>query len=672
MQVAIVFSSGELLYTLQVPISSRLNQLRSTLQTRIPNELLAYINANPQPNELPLALKLRNSPGDSPVQVYNDVRLRQVRLLTCAGEISDYQATIKAPSTFCLLRPRDIVISSYNLQGKEGKVVLNTEEEVAWGESLTSSEEREIKLVIYSIQQGFFLCSARIPDTVQSLKTRLAAITGKADIRLWQNCDLLQDKCTLQACSMHNLSHISVQVNTNLLAVVSDSRGTSALFPVTIDCKVSEIQQLASKLQRAWILASVCHEFICLFPSIPHIYKRFIVQLPEDRILTLTLKHKNTLVSVFPHLLSIGQIKAFIESQHGLPAALIALQAVGELKPWSSFSTYGVEEGDQLMLLRRLVKVGKLTISVIRKGEAKIKVALPQSASIADLKRNILNLDPAMGTNLLIMRGTEILLDELTLEQYGIVTNLTVFCGNIGEMQRILWKNGFMPPRISTSYIESEDALELFDIGQDLNKIPSSERYERYQEELKQTLSVRIITCTSVLALNVHIDCTVQVLKVNLRSRVRAKSFKLLWRGAELEEQRTLLEQGVEAGDLLLLISPGCMRITVLLPSGQTWPVVVQREGTVNALKYVVEQLTGLQEQGQRLLFAKDLPRDSQLLPESVDTLVVSLKLGSGREYSLATPSGLVLRVQANSSATAGEVQEQLTQRGVPGTLFQS
>jgi len=214
--------------------------------------------------------------------------------------------------------------------------------------------------------------------------------------------------------------------------------------------------------------------------------------------------------------------------------------------------------------------------------------------------------------------------------------------------------------------------LELFDIGQDLNKIPSSERYERYQEELKQTLSVRIITCTSVLALNVHIDCTVQVLKVNLRSRVRAKSFKLLWRGAELEEQRTLLEQGVEAGDLLLLISPGCMRITVLLPSGQTWPVVVQREGTVNALKYVVEQLTGLQEQGQRLLFAKDLPRDSQLLPESVDTLVVSLKLGSGREYSLATPSGLVLRVQANSSATAGEVQEQLTQRGVPGTLFQS
>ena len=125
MQVAIVFSSGELLYTLQVPISSRLTQLHSTLQTRIFNELLAYINANPQPNELPLALKLRNSPRDSPAQVYHEVRLRQVRLLTCAGEvISNYQATIKAPSTFCLLRPTDIVISSYNLQGKEGKVVL--------------------------------------------------------------------------------------------------------------------------------------------------------------------------------------------------------------------------------------------------------------------------------------------------------------------------------------------------------------------------------------------------------------------------------------------------------------------------------------------------------------------------------------------------------------------
>lgn len=583
-------------------------------------------------------------------------------------EVKDWQELGQIPQTLCVLRPSDIVTTAYNLDNTQSISVFNLEEYIKWTAD-TEIGEKAIELVIYSLKNGPFLCSALASSPILILKLRIQRALSCAEaenMTLWYRGKALDDNSTLEACGLGDRSRVALQIEGEGLAEARDVEGNIAVFPVKSDDLLIAVWKTAYLLEPKWTTSSKFFEYLRIFPPISPIFTRFFrFSQPYTRFVTLFFEEEKTEKVLIPSNCSIGMLKTCIETQLGLPAALLSLDSTTELSFYSNFIDYGVENGDILTIIRKKLNETKLKITVKLGKQEKMCMQVASSCTILDIKKKIAAKFAYSDSDLVIFRENEILCDQYSLSDYGIYGNQVLFCENRAKPSSEISKSKIIPYISAQKCInsESEFSLELFDIGQKANRKERPERFEQYLENIRETLEIKLITPVSAQIVRIDPQATVKSIKNML---LKGKNSRIMCGKRQLNEDQTLIEQGIsEKGTILVLVPAMGVLVTAVTPGEQQFPLVL--EGNMQGLGQVLEGLTGLQPCSQRVILTKGLREDREKLPERVSSVLVSLRIGRGREVRVVSPSGIAVRVEVDPVMSVASIREGLEKAGVRG-----
>lgn len=628
MKIPFVLSSGMPLLTLEVLHSSKLSNIKEQLRALFTSQVRDYMsNLREESNEPPV-FRLRASPDERPLTTFAYVNSRTIQLFAYRGErLKDEQSVRSVAVPICILRPTDIVTTSCDMSGNTETTVFNTEEEVMWRDQTSPNF---IELVFVSTRKKPFLCVAAYTETVSALLVRLQPLVSCSSdhLQLWNQGTPLLAGATVQSCGLRNRSRLAVQLPGEALAMAIDIRGNLAVFPVIGSEKPDDLIQKVRILQVEWKHMETLSQYFCtcspyLFPIRYHVFS------PQNVLLSLQFPDGHTEKVIIPAICSGEQVKKCIEMQHGLPAAIISLTLLGELSFEWSFRDLGVKDGEKLMILKKRTDQKDLKFVDIFKKYRRKRLWVSSNLTISQVKQVLKDKKFAHDSTLFLLKGTEILSDEATLSQCEIDENMPIFCGNEQEIAKRLAKltpNYFIPPRKHSNCYENEPSFDLFESGQDPNRLTHAERLQRYQKEVNESINVRAIAPSTVLSLLVHTKATIGIVKAHLRTALKLASFKVMHGDKELKEELNFEEQGVTAGSDLLLVPPGTLRVTVSTGAGLRFPVVLQPLTTLHYLCPVLEKLTGLQFNSQRVLFTKEL-KDRDSVPTAIGALTALVNL---------------------------------------------
>lgn len=636
MELTLVLSSGKPFLTLEAYFTNSIRDIKQRLR----RTLISQVNDLPygSPEDLKAHLPVFQLRPPFSLHEYDFrayIKSYDLQLFQYQGDrLRDQQAIGKEPISICVLRPTDVVTTCCTVEGKEGVTVFNGEEEVEWGQSqsLASRDGAVIELVFISAQNEVFLCSAFAADTVQTLKHRLQQHTSYLPelVTLWFQGSPLDDNLSLQTCGLRNRSRLTLTLSGEKSALVKDRVGRVAVAPL---CGAQSQDSVAKKVRllvAEWGSCEGIYEATCTCSSLPT-NQIYLVCLFGERLLSLQLEDGHTEKVVIPVACTVEEVKHCIEVQHGLSAASMSLTLIGELPLDKTARDLGVETGDNLLLIKKEVKTADVYITIYRR-KVKRFIHFPSTNTIAQLIQKLQEVFPTSDSNLLVLNNTEILPNAATFAQCGLTGRVTLHCGTEREIALRLEKlsrYGFISLRNSRNlYAEPDHSLELFDIGQDPNRLSAAERLQRYEREMQQTIRVRLTTATySVFSLNVHEKVTISLLKSHLEHRLHTKVLKIMHGDKELEDNKTLKEQEVRQGSDLSVVSPNTWRVTVTTVLGQRFCVMLLPFAPIDSLRCALEELTGLSINQQRLICAKELT-DGQMFPAAVGTLQAFIKLG--------------------------------------------
>ena len=599
MKIALVLSSGRPLLTLEVQLTSTIQALKQLLRRTLISQaegIVYFRTPDDEVFDLPV-WRFRNPSNHNEHELYANMLSYEVQLFEYRGDrLRDGEMVSKVVSPICVLRPTDIVTTCCSVQGKQGVTVFNVKKEVVWAkdEDLASEDGAVIELVFISAQKEVFLCSALATDTVQTLQTRLGPLTSfpPETMTLWYRDTPLTGSLTLQDCGLRNRSRISLQLSMETVSLVRDRHGRVAVLPMFGDAQAEALSKKVALLESEWSKRVTIREVICTCSSSSSYFHRlYLVCALWHRVEALQFSDGHSEKVVIPDKCTVHEVKYCIEVQHGLRATSISLTLLSE-QYGSSWGKTGVEDGDKLVLVKETeLAAQRRNISTVPRNCARTNTVTPLKQKTEALPCEI---------------EAEMLLKGQKLPQFGLIS-----------------------PRIRhTAYTEPEHSLELFDIGQDPNKLSHTERLLRYEREILQTIPVRLIIPNSAFYLNVHKQATVERLKAHISERLKVCIFKVMQGDEELEDAETLEQQGVQAGSDLLVVLPNSWKVAVTIPSGKRFLVVLEPNATVNCLKCVLERLTGLAVGSQRLLSLKVLS-EKQAFPVVWREEQVFIKIGT-------------------------------------------
>lgn len=635
MKLTLVLSSGQPLLTLEVSSTSTITSLKQLLRSTLISQVRGYLYGRPEDKSADLpVLRFRPSPNLNGYLFCTYINSYEIQLFQYRGDrLKDQEIVGKVPLPICVLRPTDIVTTCCTVGGEKGVTVFNSEEEVEWGQSqdLASSDGAVIELAFISAQNEIFLCSAFSTDTVQALKHRLHQLISYQPelITLWHQGSSLYDNLSLQSCGLRNRSRLVLNLSGEKLAWAKDRVGRAIVLPI---CGTQSQESVAKKVKillAEWGSCEEIYEVTCTCnPLLTN--QLYLVCMLGERLLSIQLEDGHSEKVIIPTTCTVEEVKHCIEAQHGLPAVSMSLTLLGEISFDRTARDLGVEDGDSLLLVKKEVKPAEVCATIYCR-KIKRTLRFPDTSTIAQLTQKLQ--ETTSDSNLVVLRNTEILPNEATLAQCGLTGAVTLHCGTEQEIALKLEKlsrNGFVPRRISTnSYAEPDHSLELFDMGQDPNRLSIAERIERYEREMQQTVRVRLTTATrSVFHLNVHENVTIHRLKIYLAHRLHTNVLKVMYEDKELEDGKTLKEQGVREGSDLAVVYPDTWSITVTTVLGQRFYVVLQPFAPMGSLRCALERLSGLAISQQRLLYAKVLA-DGHMFPAAVGSLQGFIKLGN-------------------------------------------
>jgi len=673
--LTLVLSSGRPLHTQQVPTPCPAAFLKQQLRSALCTQLSAYLQASPPPSQLPPAALLRSSPGEHLEHTKLSIETMPLRLYEYRGnELNDTQDVTTVQAPICVLGGSDVATTCCDIHGNVGIAVFNLETEVVWQEveSLSSRDGDAIELVVYSTSSDVFLCSGRITETVHSFKKRLSKSMKIPDnMTLWYQNVLLEAEKSLKVCGLHHRSRIFLLFPGDELGLARDFTGQYALLPLRHCEKTPSVCRAARILRTEWSLLETATEYMCLFPSSTYPAARhFLIGHAEDRFVTIEEMQGRSRV-VIPAEGTVKEVKACIEAQHGLPASILSLTAIVELVESHAISISGLIPGDSLSISRKLAVEIPIRVKVILPNMQKMRFLFLPSTPISLLKLSLMSRNAAIDRDMVFLRGTEIIdTDNRTLVECGIFEYAVLHCGSLSEMLEIAKRRKVIVPSMSkTPPPSAESPFELFDSGQILDRKSHSERFQGYLKAVDSALFIRFIAPKNVLSLYVLQTATVKELKSALAFKVKRPPFSLIWQDKALNDDKTLIEQGVETGNTVLIKPIGAIRVNLALAAGTLVPVELDQHGNGTELGHLIGQLTGLQANFRRIVYTKPLVNDNLALSNAFSTLHVGLKLGKGRKHRLQTDSGAAICVEADLSATPAAIEAELKRHGVDGVI---
>ena len=656
MKVTIVLSSGLPLCALEMPPLSFVRDLKSQLFDVFSHQMRIYLLL---PAQLQPSAATNVPITQERYSLYQAICSKEIRLFTYKGEeMQDYQRVNESNQPIAILNPQsDLVIPSYKPNGRRDCVLFNLEEAQVC-ESGPGTDVSMVDLVIYSVQQGLFLCSIDLSASLSVLKTRLEAITSipQSDIQLWHKGNLMPSANSLHSYSLSTHSRVILQPSYTTVAQITSSNGQSSVFPIRGGEGFDEIERIARILEKDWYKCKSCYEFTCISPVFPAVSRFFLVSMPSDLCVILHFKDGRSEIALIPAICTVNEAKRCIATQHGLPSTPISLSILEELPTNTPFENFGVTNNDKFTLIaKKPISTKKIAITVAYSDTQSSLFYCNSSDYIGDLKSQICRRKPTFRSkNIVLVKGTEVLQDSDTLVGCLIYEDMKLECGWRWDMRRKLEnmrKMGFLRMEKREKVKEKgEFDTDLFETGRKPHWKPRNERIKLYQTELLQSLNVKIITSKEVYSLQIPSNTQLKAIKTHLSAKLPAQSYKIIYKGMELDETQTLAAQKVVPNSYLLLISPSELISTVVTPAGRCYSVVIEAQGNVAGLSKVLEQLTGLQLDCQRVFIVKCFDGGEQPFPVGIGNFALSLKLGSGGQFTLATPSGFRLGVVGKDS----------------------
>lgn len=664
-----VLSSGLPLHSLQVPCPCPVASLKRSLRSILSTQLSTYLQASP--SQLPPAALL-GSVGDSLHRTKLFIQTMPLRLYQYGGnELKDTQDVSSLHAPICVLGGSDRVTFCCDIHGEVRETVYNLDAEVVWqkGEGLRSSDDGVIELVVHSTSSDVFLCSGYAAETVQSFKKRLSkAINYPENISLWYRNVLLEGEKTLNDCGLGNRSRIFVLSPGDKLVQVRDLAGRCALLPHSQLPNSASVCRAARILQTGWRLLKTATEYMCFSqPNDPH----FFMGQGNDRFLSLEAMHGSSRVAI-PAECTSKEVRACVESQHGLPASLLSLTGIVQVVESSAIGLLGLKQGDFLAVTRNLEAETPIRVKVELANKRKKRFHLVPSTTISQLKLSLKSRRAAIDSDSVLLRGAEVLYNEKwTLAEYGVFESTVLCCGSASEMREMAQRRReIVPSLLPSPPLCAESPYDLFDSGQILDRKSSSERFQGYLKALDSALLIRFITPKTVLFFYVLPTTTVKDLKSALVFKVNRTLFSLIWQDKALDDDKTLIEQGVKTGDTLLIEPIGAIRVNLALPAGTVVPIVLELQGNGAEFGHLVGKLTGLQANNQRIVYTRPLIDDNSTVSNAFSTIYVSVKLGKGRKHRFQIISGVVISVEADLSATPSAIEAELKRHGVYGEIL--
>lgn len=661
--VPVVLSSGQPLATLPALTSTTVQQLKSSLVGELTRQVQTYqLQPGPHP-----ALQFRHSPNEEVTVTFAYVSTHLMPLFLYGGQkLEDSCRLDSVRGQVCALRPSDIVTTSYDTRGQATVTVFNLEEPIVWK---VRQESCVIDLAVYSALSDVFLLAVNVKDTVLQVKKRIASVLSglSASGSLWHKSTALGNEQTVMECGLGTGSRVLLQQPGEAVGLVRDREGREVAVPV---CEGFVGLRIARILESEWGLCDSFCEYVCISPPhSAHFSKFYLIGSSTDRFLKLQTAQGSTKV-VVPAECSVLQLHRHIEAQHSLPASLLCLTAISELAETGRIGDYDVSNGEELLLFTRPAGESTVKIKVISKKYGKVRFSLPLSTSISHIKALIRAKKPQMPPECALLLASTVLEDSKTLTQYGVFENVALHCGSREEMLRKasqVLSIRLLPVSKAPKPTRSQDPLELFDRQRSAEWQSPSARRQVYDLHLQTAIPIRLLAPKSVLSIHIRPDSTPQTLKTSLQSILKIQEFSLIWNNTVLIEDKTLVEQGVKAGDLLSIDSQSTLHLTMVSCGGERLPVLVEKNAELRVLKRLIGEMASIPVNLQRIVVTKSLKSSDLPLFAGISSVYVSLKLGRGSAFSLRLPSQVTVRVAADRQASASEVQAQLRRYGLTG-----
>lgn len=637
MHISFVLSSGSPLFTLTVNPKTSIVQLKSLVSMTLQNQLTSSplfpsTSWTPSP-----AFSFRSDPDENLDATLSFLRNFSPRLFVYQGEELQDSTNLRNITGFvCVLRPTDLIARYSDLQDYPSRTVINTTEDIRWKceQVLTDAID-----TLIATPNCYIVCSVLRSYTLLQLKRRFAwAILGPiANTNVHYEGRVLEDNHTLDSYQIRDWSFLS--------AFAPSERA----LPAPNSSNFPNYTHVMQTVNEGWCpFRPLSEDFEC---------KGKLESLTTTHVVTFKLSAASSVTVTLPKGCDVLTAKRCISEQHGLPVAMVAIGVTMKLDLEKKANEYQLQTGDTLILYRKTEILEYIKVYFRgEKGKTTILSVL-LTDTILQLKRRIQGYFSNLNPPLTLLRGQDILEDSLTAYDYGLSTNDAIYVTDhcfCPDLRLELGTCGYISPKPP-----AESSLQDY-------------RYWNFSEEFQHApYYVRVVSPGDEVYTRIHEEATVAVVKATLRTWLGIDDCVSLRKGErELEDAKTLLEQGIGYNDTLLLTTPSSISISVVTPTGLTYPVVLNPDVKLLALNRVLAVMPGLPNTARAYTCAKRLNNETDIVPVEECELQMWIQLGTGTELQLAAELGREVRVEASASDTIAKIREKLAAK-IPGSRLQ-